>query len=617
MQWVVASALAFVVGAGLASGQGPVAMYHGDPAGSGRYDDQSAGDLGDVRFALEVDGPIRSTPAVAGGRIFFGTATGSFYAADARSGEVLWRMRTGGAVTSSAASDGRTVYFASRDNALRAVRASDGKVRWVLRFGAALGRDNYWDYLLSSPVLVGPVLYAGSGDGCLYAVDAATGRVRWKFDSGARIRATPAVRDGRIVFATTSGRVFALSAADGALRWTFATQGANQRFEDQGNDTTAVMASVTIAGDAVAIGGRDGWLYGLDAASGRERWRITHDGSSWILGTAFDGTSLYVGSGSAQIVQAVDPATGAERWRFATRGPVFAAPALAGDTLLFADFTGTVQALDARTGALRWQFPTRGRALSSPVVAGGLAYFASDAGVLVAAALRPPANAGGATSIPGRRIAYWQGPATPSAFSWFQNGVDGAFLADLVAAGYERLDRAGLAAFMRDGERARNSVVVFVDNRIPDEVARADGATPAIRSYLDAGGKVVLTGPNPLAFVTDAAGQVVGLDFDVPSRVFDVRHERPQRVNGYYVSVPTDAGRAVGLRSSFVSSGAVDPGQAITVLATDEFGMASAWSKSYGGPHGAGLWQLPLPRQEVTDYSQIRAAIEIGVARSR
>lgn len=611
--WVV---LAFAIAAAVPSAEGRVAMYHGDPAGSGRYGDEYAGALGDVRFFVEADGPIRTTPVVAGGRVFFGTARGSFYATDARSGHVSWRLRTGGPGTSSAATDGRTVYFAGRDDVLRAVRATDGKVRWTLRFGAQVGSGNYWDYVLSSPVLVGPVLYAGAGDGCLYAIDAATGRVRWTFDSGARIRATPAVRDGRIVFATTSGHVYALSARDGTLQWTFATQGAGQRFEDQGNDTTAVMASVTIADDVVAIGGRDAWLYGLDAATGRELWRVTHDGSSWILGTAFDGLSLYVGSGSAQIVQAVDPRTGVERWRFATRGAVFAAPAIAGDTLLFADLTGLVYALDAQTGKLRWQFPTRGRALSTPVVADGLVYFAGDAGVLVAVAAGQRANAGGSPSMPGRRIAYWQGPAAPGAFSWFQKGVDAAFLADLVAAGYERLDRAGLAAFMREPRDVKaRSVVVFVDNRIPDEVTRDDGTMPAIRAYLEAGGKVVLTGPNPLAYVTDAAGQLVAVDFDVPARVFDVRYAKPQQVNGYYVSVPTEAGRAVGLRSPFISGTAVDPGQAITVLATDEFGMASAWWKSYGGRPGAGLWQLALPRQDVTDYSEIRAAIELGIVR--
>jgi len=43
--------------------------------------------------------------------------------------------------------------------------------------------------------------------------------------------------------------------------------------------------------------------------------------------------------------------------------------------------------------------------------------------------------------------------------------------------------------------------------------------------------------------------------------------------------------------------------------------MASAWSKCFGGPRGAGLWQLALPRQDVSDYSEIRAAIEVGIVR--
>jgi outer membrane protein assembly factor BamB len=617
MRWVaVAVCTLGIAAATLVSAQGRVAMYRGDASGSGQLGEESADRIGDVRFSLELDGPIRSTPAVAQGRLFVGTARGTFHAVDARSGRVLWEVRTGGAITSSPATDGKIVYFASRDDRLRAVRAADGKPVWTLRFGAPIGVDNYWDYYLSSPVLVGAVLYAGAGDGRLYAVDAASGRVRWTFDSGSRIRATPAVRDGRVVFATTSGHVVALRAGDGALLWRFATQGSTHRFEDQNNDTTSVMASITFAGDIVSIGGRDGFLYGIDAASGREIWRITHDGSSWMLGTAYDGRWLYVGSGSAQIVQAVDPRTGHERWRFATRGAVFAAPALAGRTLLFADFSGTVHAVDKDTGAPQWQFPLRGRALSTPIVANGLVYFASDAGTIIAAALRRAGDPGARMPPPGRRIAFWQGPTRPGAFSWFQNGVDAAFLAYLEAAGYERLDRAALVAWMHDANADHaNSVVVFVDNRIPDEIAAATGDTSAIRSYLDAGGKAVLVGPNPLAYRLDDAGQVTDVDFDVPARVFDVRYAKPQRVNGYYASFPTPAGRAIGLRSPFVASGAVDPDQAITVLATDEFGMASAWSKSFGGRPGMGLWQLALPRQDVADYSEVRAAIEAGVVR--
>ena len=48
-------------------------MFHGDASGSGRYAAQSADRLGDVRFTFEADGPLRSTPAIHGGRLYFGS----------------------------------------------------------------------------------------------------------------------------------------------------------------------------------------------------------------------------------------------------------------------------------------------------------------------------------------------------------------------------------------------------------------------------------------------------------------------------------------------------------------------------------------------------------------
>ena len=64
-----------------------------------------------------------------------------------------------------------------------------------------------------------------------------------------------------------------------------------------------------------------------------------------------------------------------------------------------------------------------------------------------------------------------------------------------------------------------------------------------------------------------------------------------------------------------VGTGAIEPAQGVTVLARDEFGQASAWLKSYGGPRGTGLLPLALPRQGAGDFSELRAAIEDGVAR--
>jgi len=610
---IVGAALAAQVGAA-EHGSPPVAMFRGGPQLTGVMTETSADRIAGIRFAFRADAPIRGAPAVYRGVLYVGGTDGVFHAIDAKTGIERWRLRTGGAITASpAAADGR-VIFASRDGLLYAVDARRGNVLWTHRFGADLGPQNYWDYYLSSPTVVGSSLFIGSGDGHLYAFDAASGRVRWKADAGARIRGTAAVQDGLVVFGTMSGQVRALNRADGTPRWSFATEGAARTFEEAGNDTTSVFGSPTIAGRTVTVGGRDGFLYALDLATGRQRWRTTHDGSSWILSTAFDGDSLYVGSGSALIVQAADPSTGAERWHFATRGAVFGSLALAGDTLLFSDFTGTLYALDKRSGALRWQFAMGGRSLSTPVVADGIVYASSDTGVLFAldVAQAPPAPTGRP-----RRIVHWAGMKSAKAYGWFKNGVDTAILNHLKGAGYEPMDAAQLEAFLREQlASAAPSVVVFTDNKIPDTLADESAGKPLIRRYLEAGGKVALLGPNPLAFRTDAGtGEVTEIDFNVPARVFGIAFPDQRLVGGFYASTPTATGQRMGLRTRSVSYLAIDAGKdpEITVLALDEYGKAAAWLKRYGGAPGTGLLQLAVPRQDLTDFSEYQAVIEFGV----
>jgi outer membrane protein assembly factor BamB len=594
----------------------PPAMWRGDPAGTGRQPVASVPGLASVRFTYDAAAPIRSSPVLRAGVLYVGGSDGVLAALDAATGAPRWRFQAGGAIASTPAVDDRAVYVASRGGLLRALDPRSGRERWRHRFDPALPSGDYWDFFLSSPVLADGALFIGGGDGRVVALDPASGRERWRADVGARVRSTIAVQAGTLVFGTMDGHVRALRARNGAPLWTFATDGAAHTFADQGNDTTSVVASPTIVGSGpgalVAVGGRDGVLYALELATGHLRWRLTHDGSSWILATATDGRTLYVASGSAAIVQAVDAATGTERWRSKTRGAVFASLALAGDTVLVSDFSGTLAGLDGATGQRRWEFPLGGRALSTPLAAGGLVIAASDAGVLRAfdiAAAPPPVR-------PPRRIVYFEGPRSPQAFSWFLNGVDAALAAQLKAAGYEAMDGAQLRAFMlQQAADSAPAVVVFADNRFPAGIVETAAGPAPIRRFLDAGGKVALLGPNPLAYKADpVTGAVEDVDFAPAQAMFDVRYLAPQEAGGYVAVAPTAAGRAAGLRHAGVASSPIAPQAGVTVLATDEFGRASAWLRGYGGRPGTGLLQLPLSRFEAPDLAEIRAVIEQGVA---
>ena len=595
----------------------PPAMFRGDAMGSGAQRAPSAEWIASVRFTFDAGSPIRSSPVVRAGTLYVGASDGTLHALDASTGKPRWRFPTEGAISAAPAVDDVAVYVPSRDGFLHAIDVRTGRERWRHRFGRPLGPDDYWDYHLSSPVLADGALFIGGGDGRVVALDPAQGRVKWETDVGARVRSTPAVHDGIVVFGTMSGQVRALRERDGSPLWSFATDGAARTFADKDNDTTSVVASPTIVvadeGDLVAVGGRDGTLYALDLHSGRLHWRITHDGSSWMLSTATDGRTLYVGGGSAAIVQAVDPASGVERWRFKTRSAVFASLALAGDTLLASDFTGMLVALDKASGRRLWEFPLGGRALSTPLVVGNVVYAASDSGVLQALDVAPRAPAAPAAAP--RRIVYFEGPRSPRAFGWFANGLDSALFAQLKAAGYEAMDADQLLAFVQQQQPGSPpAVVVFADNRFPAAlVDTAHGIAP-LRRFLDAGAKVALLGPNPLAYKADpVTGEVEDIDFAAPQALFDVRFPPPQEAGGYYAVAPTAAGRAMGLRHAGVASSPIAAQPGVTVLSRDEFGRASAWLRGYGGRPGSGLLQLELPRSEAPDLAELRAVIEFGV----
>ena len=224
------------------------------------------------------------------------------------------------------------------------------------------------------------------------------------------------------MFGTMDGHVIALRPNDGSQLWKFATKGASNHFADVGNDTTSLPTSASIADGVVTIGGRDGYIYGLDLATGAQKWRTTHDGSSWILSTAIKDHALYVGSGSALIVQAAELTSGAELWRFKTAGAVFSSLTLAGDAIYFSDFAGNLYAVNRKTGAEYWRFPMGQRSLSTPILGDGVVYCAADDGVLYA--LDGSTDSRRAPATPARRVVYWGGKKSEKAFSWFANDID-------------------------------------------------------------------------------------------------------------------------------------------------------------------------------------------------
>src|SRR4051794_18628340 len=71
-------------------------MFKGGPALTGVYAAPSPYGYRGIRFTFRAGAPIRSTPARAGGLLYFGSSDGVFHALDEASGAERWRFQAGG-----------------------------------------------------------------------------------------------------------------------------------------------------------------------------------------------------------------------------------------------------------------------------------------------------------------------------------------------------------------------------------------------------------------------------------------------------------------------------------------------------------------------------------------
>jgi outer membrane protein assembly factor BamB len=165
--------------------------------------------------------------------------------------------------------------------------------------------------------------------------------LKWKFLTGGKISASPAVAtiNGTImVFIGSWDGVFhALDATTGAQAWSFAIDAA----PSSGSCATAPVECSRIASSAAAVDGRvyfgagNGYVYGLDAATGTKVWGTqlgdpTEGVEIWTSPAVYNGL-VYVGVAShednpcvpGQVV-ALDASTGAVIWTFQATDPAVA-----------------------------------------------------------------------------------------------------------------------------------------------------------------------------------------------------------------------------------------------------------------------------------------------------
>ncbi|MET8609531.1 MULTISPECIES: outer membrane protein assembly factor BamB family protein [Streptomyces] len=303
--------------------------------------------------------------AVADGRVHASDGP-TLFALDARGGTDLWRLSTDAWVYSLKADRG-TVVTGTRGGGVQAWEAATGQKLWEI---AGCQTD------FESPE-AGPLVHDGTvyvwQDARLRALDARTGEERWSYPigdaascGGVPVRLTPAP-DGHVYLAAGS-RVLAVEAVSGRVRWHFEAPAVFL-------SPPAFAPGPAVTGGGVYLADYLGTVYALDAADGRDRWRIATEARASVEPVLVAAGHVHVGSGKG--LYTLDAVTGTPKWRFQAGGDVVGAPAVAEGRIHFGSTDHLLYTLKADDGRLRWKLATGGEITGSPVVKDGVVYACS------------------------------------------------------------------------------------------------------------------------------------------------------------------------------------------------------------------------------------------------
>jgi outer membrane protein assembly factor BamB len=551
-----------------------VKMFRNNPAHNSLV--LTAGDfIYDTKaWSFFASAPVRSSVMVDGNRLFFGNALGNFFAVNKTTGKLIWQYNTGFPINSSAASQNGKVFFSDNKQTIYALNETNGQLVW--KFDLKNKQPYPWrfDYYYSSPTLYENKLIIGGDDGYLYMLNQVDGKQGWKFKTKGIVRGTAAVFENMVVVGDMDGILYALDIKNGNQKWSFKTVGDSLTNENFGFDRKAILSSPVISQNKILFGCRDGFLYCIDT-DGKFLWKMDHR-VSWVISTVAVRDSFVVtGTSDGRFVQAVNLNTGRQMWRTPTNTLHWSSPTIVNDKVYIGGFDGNEYCLDLLNGNLISKFQTGGMILSSAVFDNDRLYVGSDDGCLYSLSGHKDNRI---KSDRLKRYVFYE----PGINIYFRNNSDLKIKNYLANCGYKVLNKDSLIALL-SGQIDQYTVIVFASDYFPKTVTQ-NASNSLLRKFLDAGGRVVLTGINPLVYIIDEEGkQPIGFNVPAADSVLGIKYgENDTRsFGGQFSCFATGKGKQFGLPDFWMSNLQINADQVDVVFGKNENGFVSAYAKNY------------------------------------
>jgi outer membrane protein assembly factor BamB len=283
----------------------------------------------------------RSTPTVAGGRIYTAGVSGVLSCLDATTGKLIWRKRSktpppyGGAMSPLVA-DGLCIVhvgFEGKEDGLTAFDAATGKVKWRLADGSRPAHG--------SPILVdlvGQRQVVAVTSSALVGLAATTGRKLWSVPlDGEHVTNSPILYKDLIIYADWKKpvRAFRLEKGKSGIAAKEVWEGNGPRV----TESTPVVKEKLLFG---ASSQRAVRFFCLDADSGKTLWESEDRQAFGYTSILHAGSVVLFLTNKGRLVVAKPSATAFEpiaAYQVVSEIPIWAHPVFLGDRILIKDTT--------------------------------------------------------------------------------------------------------------------------------------------------------------------------------------------------------------------------------------------------------------------------------------
>jgi outer membrane protein assembly factor BamB len=251
-------------------------------------------------------------------------------------------------------------------------------------------------YASPSPVIEKGRVYVHFGTYGTACLDTRSGSVLWSrrdfpVDHQKGPGSSPVLCKDLLIFQCDGNDVqymVALNTNDGSVAWkTKRSVGLSQRAPDfrKSFSTPLVLHE---RGQEQIVSTAAGGVYGYEARTGRELWRVQYAGHTNIARPVAGGHMVFINTGypkpelwGVRLGGAGDVTATHVAWTATRNVPIKSSPVLVDDLLYqVSDSGGIVTCLEAETGETVWQHRLGGNYAASPLVADGRIYFFSEEG---------------------------------------------------------------------------------------------------------------------------------------------------------------------------------------------------------------------------------------------